>query len=322
MPSALDLALGPIICSAFFTVFFFGIITMQTTAYLHTHFREDLLFIKCFVIILWFTHLFFTACICQGAYTMSVSDFGHTISLLFAPRTLNAAVVIGSLIDHSVQAFFVTRVYRVTGALYVSIVLWMMVAFLQAISLKLAQESILVDSIVLVGQKDGWLLSALFYGDASLDAVMATVLCYYLKKQKRAGFKTTAALLNRLVRYTIQTGLATSFVAIGSALSFQFAPGYIWTAFLICMPGCFTIALLANLNSRRSSILQPTSVVSDSNLESGIVITYSRNVVRDTVDLVDSQDRTELPQVDVTKHSISMELQDKTPDCHGLHSCS
>ncbi|KAJ7493221.1 hypothetical protein B0H11DRAFT_2005459 [Mycena galericulata] len=283
---------------------------MQTTAYLHTHFREDLLFIKCFVIILWFTHLFFTACICQGAYTMSVSDFGHTISLLFAPRTLNAAVVIGSLIDHSVQAFFVTRVYRVTGALYVSIVLWMMVAFLQAISLKLAQESILVDSIVLVGQKDGWLLSALFYGDASLDAVMATVLCYYLKKQKRAGFNTTAALLNRLVRYTIQTGLATSFVAIGSALSvitFQFAPGYIWTAFLICMPGCFTIALLANLNSRRS-LAQPTSVVSGSDLESGVVITYSRNVVRDTVDLVDSQERAEHPQVDLTKHSISAEL--------------
>lgn len=88
----------------------------------------------------------------------------------------------------SLQAFFVTRVYRVTGALYVSIVLWTMVAFLQGVSLKLAQASIRVDSIVLVGQKDGWLLSALFFGDASLDVVMATVLCYYLKKQSRKAF--------------------------------------------------------------------------------------------------------------------------------------
>ncbi|KAJ7497972.1 hypothetical protein B0H11DRAFT_827618 [Mycena galericulata] len=308
MSSALGLTLGPIICAAFFTVFFFGVITMQTIAYLHTHFHKDLLFIKCFVIILWFTHLFFTACVCQGAYTMSVSDFGHTISLLFTPKALNAAIILGSLIDHSVQAFFVTRVYRVTGALHVSIVLWMMVAFLQAVSFKLAQESIRVDSIVLVGQKASWLLSALFFGDASLDVVMATVLCYYLKKQSRTAFKTTAALLNRLVRYTIQTGLATSFVAIGAALSFQFAPKeYIWTAFLICMPGSFTIALLANLNSRRSLIAQPTSVVSGSNLESGVVITYSRNVVRDAVDLVNCQERAE-HAVDVTKHSISAEL--------------
>lgn len=34
---------------------------------------------------------------------MSVSDFGHTISLLFTPWGLNAAAVIGSVIDHSVQ---------------------------------------------------------------------------------------------------------------------------------------------------------------------------------------------------------------------------
>ncbi|KAJ7493208.1 hypothetical protein B0H11DRAFT_2005368, partial [Mycena galericulata] len=278
---------------------------MQTTAYLHTHFHKDLLFIRCFVIILWFTHLFITACVCQGVYTQSVSDFGHPASLLFTPWSLNAAFLIGSLIERSIQAFFATRVYRVTGALYVSIILWMIVAFFLALSLKVFQESIQDSSFVLAAQKNGWLLSVLFFGDASFDVVTATVLCYYLKKQKRAGFNTTAALLNRLVRYTIQTGLATSFVAIGAALTFQFAPGYIWTAFLFCMPGCFTIALLVNINSRRGLTPQPTSIVSGSNLEAGVMLTYSRNVVRDNVDLVNSQDRAKLPQVDMIKHGIS-----------------
>jgi Ca2+-dependent lipid-binding protein len=83
----------------------------------------------------------------------------------------------------------VARVYRVTGALYVSIGLWTMVAFLQGVSLKLAQESIHLDSIVLLGQKSSWLLSALFFGDASLDIVMASVLIYYLTQQKRTAFK-------------------------------------------------------------------------------------------------------------------------------------
>ncbi|KAJ7497976.1 hypothetical protein B0H11DRAFT_1909542 [Mycena galericulata] len=301
MPSPLNLALalGPIICAAFFTVFFFGVITMQTAAYLHTHFHKDLLFIKCFVIILWFTHLFFTACICEGAYTLSVSDFGNTTSLRFTPWGLNAAFVIESLIDHSIQAFFVTRVYRVTGALYVSIVLWMIVAFLQGVSLKLVHDAIRVDYIVLVAQKDGWLLSALFFGEAILDVVMATVLCYYLNKQKsRTAFKRDWTR-NKVYYCEYMTCIRAdilSFVAIGAALSFQFAPkGYIWVAFLICMPGSFTIALLANLNSRQGLIPQSTSVANGSNLESGIMITYSRNVVKDTVDLVNSQERTELP---------------------------
>ncbi|KAF7357052.1 hypothetical protein MVEN_01042000 [Mycena venus] len=317
MPSTgFDVTLGPIINSAFFTVFFFGVITMQTNEYIRNHFEKDPLYIKSFVLFLWLIQVLFTLCICQGAYTMSVTDFGEAYQLLFTPWGLNAAVIIGSVIDHSVQAFFVMRVYRVTGALYVSICLWTMVAFLQAVSLKLAQESIRVDSIVLVGHNSSWLLSALFFGDASLDVVMASVLIYYLKKQSRSAFKSTAALLNRLVRYTIQTGLATSFVAIGAALSFKFSPNYyIWTAFLISMPGSFTIALLANINSRRSFIKPPaTSVTTGTNpLESGVVITYSRDVMfsRDPVLDIrlqqDSKNRTvivEEPHNDSVEHSI------------------
>ncbi|KAJ7614690.1 hypothetical protein DFH06DRAFT_130096 [Mycena polygramma] len=280
MASTFNLTLGPIINSGFFAVFFFGVITMQTDEYIRNHFRNDLRFVKYFVVSLWFAHLLFVICICEGAYAMSVTDFGHTIELLFIPWGLNAAIIIGSLIDHSVQAFFVTRVYRVTGALYVSIGLWTMVAFLQAVSLKLAQESIRVDSIVLVAHDSSWLLSALFFGDASLDVVMALVLIYYLKQQSRSAFESTAALLNRLVRYTIQTGLATSFVAMGAALSFKLTPNdYIWTTFLICMPGSFTIALLANINARRS-LIQPKTVTTASNpAESAVVINYSRSVV-------------------------------------------
>ncbi|KAJ7607829.1 hypothetical protein DFH06DRAFT_1249342, partial [Mycena polygramma] len=269
---------------------------MQTDEYIRNHFRNDLRFVKYFVVSLWYdAHLLFAICICAGVYTLSVTDFAHTIELLFLPWGLNAAIVIGNVIDHSASAFFVTRVYRVTGALYVSIGLWTMVAFLQAVGLKLAQESIRVDSIPLVVQNSSWLLSALFFGDASLDVVMALVLIYYLKQQSRSSFESTVALLNRLVRYTIQTGLATSFVAIGAALSFKLSPSdYIWTTFLISMPGSFTIALLANINARRS-LVQPKMVAASNPAESAVVINDSRSLVyvRDPVDPKRPQQDTE-----------------------------
>jgi hypothetical protein len=81
------------------------------------------------------------------------------------------------------------RIYRVTGALYVSIGLWAMVVFLQGVSITLAQRSIYFDSIPIVVHNSNWLLSALFFGDASLDIVMASVLIYYLTQQKRSAFK-------------------------------------------------------------------------------------------------------------------------------------
>ncbi|KAJ7873359.1 hypothetical protein B0H14DRAFT_146487 [Mycena olivaceomarginata] len=207
----LDLTLGPIVIGAFFTVFFFGIICMQTINYLK-QFPNDLILIKCTVIFLWVLQLTYTACICQGAYTLSVTDFGEILALLYTPWGLNLGVVVGSLIDHGVQAFFVARIYRATGALYISIFLWIVVAFLQGVSLRLAAEAIRTDSIPIVGQTQTWLITLLFFGDATLDIINACVLCFYLKVKSRSAFsQSTAVVLDRLVVYTLQTGLGTRY---------------------------------------------------------------------------------------------------------------
>ncbi|KAJ7755673.1 hypothetical protein DFH07DRAFT_486264 [Mycena maculata] len=287
----LNLTLGPIINGAFFSVFFFGLICMQTINYLK-QFPNDIFLTKCLVIFLWVLQLAYTACICQGAYTMSVTDFGELLSLLYTPWGLNLAVVIGSVIDHSVQAFFVARIYRATGALYLSILLWIAVAFLQGISLMLAVEAIIFDSIPLVGEKWRWVLTLLFFGDAALDVVNACVLCVYLKVQRRTtASRSTAAVLDHLVVYTLQTGLITSFVALGAAISFRVAPeDYIWTAFFMAMPGSFTSALLANINNRKN-LSQPSSAATSATSANNHVlgpgaVHFSRSIVltRDDID--------------------------------------
>jgi hypothetical protein len=144
MSSGLDLSLGPIINAAFFAVFFFGVITMQTDEYIRNHFIKDPLYIKSFVrccvsepplppspcatgpfvvvglgplslscsaVSPRFIHMVFTVCICHGAYTMTVTDFGETFRLLFTPRSFNAALVIGNVIDHAVQVSYLPSSY-------------------------------------------------------------------------------------------------------------------------------------------------------------------------------------------------------------------
>lgn len=89
------------------------------------------------------------------------------------------------------QAFFVARIYKATGALYISIFLWTVVLFLQSISLFLTIQEFRIDSIPILGFRFKTLLNALFFGDAILDIVNAVVLCFYLKIQSRTAFSQT-----------------------------------------------------------------------------------------------------------------------------------
>lgn len=112
------------------------------------------------------------------------------------------------------QAFFVARIYRATGALYISIFLWIVVAFLQGVSLKLAAEAIRTDSIPIVGQTQTWLITLLFFGDATLDIINACVLCFYLKVKSRSAFSQRLFIINHssVKLYSLRS----SFVALRS----------------------------------------------------------------------------------------------------------
>ncbi|KAJ6627449.1 hypothetical protein B0H10DRAFT_387406 [Mycena sp. CBHHK59/15] len=235
---------------------------------------------------------------------MSVTDFGSIFSLFNTPWGLNVGVVVGSIIDHSVQVFFVTRIYRVTGLLSVSIALGIIVVFLQGVSFSLAAEAIRSDSIIVVGERWNWLLTVLFFGDAGLDITTSLVLCYFLKKKGRTAFKSTTVLLDRLVVYTLQTGLTTSFVALGAAISFKAAPHYfIWTGFFMAMPGSFMSALLANINNRKNLVPSSSAGTGSANQSLG-GIQISRNIVLSRDDI----DPTNLAKSDTDVADNSMEL--------------
>ncbi|KAJ7716510.1 hypothetical protein B0H16DRAFT_1613472 [Mycena metata] len=281
----LNVTLGPIIIGAFLAVFFFGVICMQTVYYLK-RFPDDIFLVKFTVISLWVLQVAYTCFICQGAYAMAVGDFGSTFALLYAPIGLNLAVLMGSLTDHGVQAFFVARIYKATGALYLCIFLWTATLFLLGISLFLTIQEFEIDSIPIFGLRWKTILNVLFFGDASLDIVNACVLCFYLKLKSRSAFsQTTADVLNRLVIYTLETGLGTSLVALAAAISFRVAPNdYLWTMFFMALPGSFGSALLANVNNRTSTS-QPNSAVSsdiNNNVHGQTSIQFARSLVLST----------------------------------------
>ncbi|KAJ7493323.1 hypothetical protein B0H11DRAFT_1911236 [Mycena galericulata] len=258
----LNLTLGPIINGSFFTVFFFGLICMQSINYFK-QFPNDIYLVKCAgrrVL-----QLVFTACVCQGAYTMAITDFGEILSLLYSPWGLNLGIVVGSIIEH-------------TG---------------QGMSLTLAALAIKLDSFPVLEERLRWVPTLLFFGDAVLDVVNSCVLCFYLKIQSRTAFsQSTLALIDRLVVYTLpritiagETGLSTSSWQHHMINAIQRSSDF-WTAFYMAMPGSFHSALLANINNRKN-LTPRTFGTSHHGPGSGTTVEFSRSVVltRDDIDL-------------------------------------
>nr|GAT51844.1 predicted protein [Mycena chlorophos] len=98
------------------------------------------------------------------------------------------------------------------------------------------------------------LLLVLFLGNALMDVVNASVLCFHLWRQrKRALSSSTMTLVDRLLVYTLQTGLTTSVVAVATAIAYLIAPNiYIWVLLFSALPSSFMSAFLANVNNRGS----------------------------------------------------------------------
>ncbi|KAF7303669.1 hypothetical protein MIND_00596300 [Mycena indigotica] len=245
--------LGPLVAGGFFTTFFFGLICLQTAHYLRT-FPNDRLLVKILVLFLWVAQLVFTLCICQGTYAMAVTDFGRLAAFKIAPWGLDAGQILGGVIDHLIQAFFVFQIYRATHRLVLCIFLWILVALLEVLAAYLCAQLLKTHSISITfgNPQNHRLLMLLFFGDATMDLVNAAILCFHLRAQRKSAFsKRTISLVDHLLVYTLQTGLTTSFVAFAAAISYAVSPdNYTWVVFFEFLPSSFLGAFLANINNR------------------------------------------------------------------------
>ncbi|KAG8742373.1 hypothetical protein FRC10_001595 [Ceratobasidium sp. 414] len=105
--------------------------------------------------------------------------------------------------------------------------------------------------------KYNWLVGGWLGAAALGDVVIVYMLSTALMSQ-RTGFGRTDALINKLLRYTINTGLLTSIIAIVDVVAFCTMNNLIHLGFNFILGKLYTNTLLATLNSRE---IEPENVV-------------------------------------------------------------
>ncbi|KAJ7032723.1 hypothetical protein C8F04DRAFT_644527 [Mycena alexandri] len=243
--------LGALQIGVLISCLLFGLTTMQTYIY-YTRFPDDPRMLKALVAFVWSCELALVVCSADTLYRYTILDYGHPERLLQrTPSSLEAAVFFCGIIAASVQSFFSHRIYSLSKTLYIPLLTWIL-SFLRLLASTTAFVSgLLMVNFVSYEAQWGWLGISLWSVSTANDFIIAGTLVFFLIRQRRNAQKTTAAVVDRLIAWTIETGMATSAFGIATLICYlTMAGNFIWIGLFIVGARLFSNSLLASLNSR------------------------------------------------------------------------
>ncbi|KAF5309133.1 hypothetical protein D9619_012807 [Psilocybe cf. subviscida] len=170
--------------------------------------------------------------------------------------SLSANAATETLVTVVVQCFFSHRIYRISKKKKPITILCFSLAILRLIfGLAVSAECVIdvhrTPNWVVFVTRFNWLITSTLAVGAAADVVIACSMLYYLRKLAAPGnMKSTAAVLNRLVRWSLQTGLITSMTSVTVIICFQAMKNLVWFGLYVILAKVYSNSLLASLNAR------------------------------------------------------------------------
>jgi len=228
----------------------FGMLCIQVWRY-YQRYPNDHWSYKVLVFALWALEALHQAFIGHTTWYYVVENFGDIFVYLKPPIwSLCAQTVLGSLVGSIVKICFAMRVWKFSRGNYLvtGLIIGMVIAqFATAIFYTIKTFQLQVDQ---AGQIRYIGSVALSLGMVT-DVFTAASLSYFLHKM-RTGFKRSDTLINRLIIYSVNTGMLTSVFSAAVLATYNIMPTnfvYISLYFILCK--LFANSCVATLNTRR-----------------------------------------------------------------------
>ncbi|KAF7350333.1 hypothetical protein MVEN_01337900 [Mycena venus] len=242
----LNSTLGALQIGVLISYALFGVVTAQAYTY-YSRFPDDSPKLKALVAFIWVCEV--TDTICFGH---TISDYTHPDQVLSrVPPSLGAGTVFESVVAASVQGFFAYRIYAFAKTIYIPILIWIM-TLLQLLGCTVVFVRTLGISAPQLFETDlQWLLLSVWSLISASDILITVSLVTVLVAQRTYAQKRTVTLLNKLIVWTIETGMLTSLVAILILICFlAMKDNFIWLAMNVLASKMYSNSFLASLNSR------------------------------------------------------------------------
>ncbi|KAJ6484006.1 hypothetical protein C8R45DRAFT_1214890 [Mycena sanguinolenta] len=265
MPALVDVSptLGALELGVLLSYLLFGVTTTQLYVY-YTRFPDDPWKLKLLVAFVWACEATHSACVAHALYLYTILNYGNPKSLIQAlPFTFDTAVLFASIITAFVQGFFAYRIYILgKRRIMAPAIFWAISTFRLIACLGIFGTGVRMTSLVTYEAEFGWLMNTVWGIGAANDIGITVSLVYLLYTQRNEIRTKTVPLVDKLIVWTIETGMMTSAWALLTLIFFAaMGHNFVWLAIYIIGARVFSNSLLASLNGRSTlrAMEAPTS---------------------------------------------------------------
>jgi len=241
---------GPPFIGAICSMSFYGITVAQTIFY-YKSFPSDRLFLKSLVAFLFVLDTIHVWCLCRAFWLFFIPGRFDERLLIVTPWTISTSIIVTYVITFTVQTFFGSRVWRVSNG---NLIVTSLIAITALVQISAGMAVAIY--IIIAGS-----MGVIFENQAGNFELTSSVVCdititgslvYYFRRN-RTGTRHTEAVLQKLIRVTVNMGLLGAIAAFVGFILYHVTSGKfgcVGAHFL--MSRCYVNSLIATLNARKS----------------------------------------------------------------------
>ncbi|KZT73444.1 hypothetical protein DAEQUDRAFT_762344 [Daedalea quercina L-15889] len=258
-------SLGPLLLGGLVSLFLSGVVSMQTVLYTSVY-HTDTMWLRIFVYGIWLLDLLHSTFVCISNWDYLIANWAEENIQDWIPWSIGGTVMLTALMTFIVQCFFAWRVHTVSQSRWwITIILAAVAAGRLIAALVSTAYMIRVQSYVAFRRDVGWVFTLGLTLSALLDILVASSLCYYLRK-RRSAFASMDAIINTLTFYTIQNGSLTFVTTFISLILWVTVDNLIFLGLHFAITKLYANAFLSTLNARKTLRLQQSSADQDPSL--------------------------------------------------------
>ncbi|KAJ6585252.1 hypothetical protein B0H19DRAFT_981388 [Mycena capillaripes] len=229
----------------------FGVMTTQTYIY-YSRFPEDSRKLKILVAFVWVCEVVLTVCLGHTLYTYTIFDYAHPERIAgAAPKSLSASLLVSWVVSVCVQGFFSFRIYALTKTVWIPAIIWVLAFLLLLGNVAATITALRMSSLPSYEMQYEWLLASNWSILTANDLIITGTLVTILIRRWTYAQKKTTLLVDKLILWSIETGMLTSASGIIALICFvEMKDNFVYVAFYAIEARVFSNSLLAALNSR------------------------------------------------------------------------
>ncbi|KAI0070600.1 hypothetical protein K474DRAFT_1713200 [Panus rudis PR-1116 ss-1] len=242
--------------------FLFGISVAQAYSYA-INFPEDPRWIKAIVAVVIVLESAFSVLVLQSVYHETIVSFGSILEVNVVPWGAPVANVIQGVIVLICQSFLIHRVWIMSDHKVRVVVVLTILLIARVGKYFFFLEPCQITSSAVAHYSGTWLDYAGSHASkvsvslsnsigAASDGAIAASLVYFLRKNRSNINKRTESVLQRIIMYTINTGVLTMLVCVALVLTFFLSKGTLaFTGVLTVLGRLYANSVFGTLNMRR-----------------------------------------------------------------------